>query len=426
MDRNVDMNGKDLAISAQQQANRTNTIILKGGLGMSRNNVALRIFALVCFVLLLWVGCASATTLVVNQTSPACVKGDFYCDTIQESVDMANEGDTIIVCPGTYVENILVDKSLTIRSENGSDSTIVRAKNSNDHAFKVTADYVNISGFTVEGATGGFSGISLYYADYCDISNNNCSNNRDGIFLLDSNNNNISNNNCSNNGDDGIYIHYSNNNNISNNNCSNNDDGIHLWDSNNNKLTGNIMLENGIDIWGDSLSDYTHEIDESNTVNGKPVYYWKDVEEGRIPDGAGQVILVNCTNIAIENQNLNNASFGVQIAFSSFIIVKSNNCSNNGGGISLRDSNSNSILNNNCSKNWDGISLRDSNSNSVSNNNCSSNNGSGISLEDSNSNSVSNNNCSSNDGSGISLGDSNNNTIEEATPLIRINMLELN
>jgi parallel beta-helix repeat protein len=82
-------------------------------------------------------------------------------------------------------------------------------------------------------------------------------------------------------------------------------------------------------------SDYTHEIDESNTVNGKPVYYWKDREGGKIPNGAGQVILVNCTNVIVENQNLNNASIGIQLAFSSSITIKNNICSNNRYGIPL-------------------------------------------------------------------------------------------
>jgi len=94
--------------------------------------------------------------------------------------------------------------------------------------------------------------------------------------------------------------HNSNNNSVANNKCTNNRRaGILLENSNNNKLTGNVMLGNGIVIEGHvptkrrpfppvitgySLTYYEQEIDTSNTVNGKPVYYWKDVEGGRIPD----------------------------------------------------------------------------------------------------------------------------------------------
>lgn len=51
-------------------------------------------------------GAAAASTIIVDKTSPACTVGDFYCDTIQEAVEMAKDGDEIIVCSGTYRENI--------------------------------------------------------------------------------------------------------------------------------------------------------------------------------------------------------------------------------------------------------------------------------------------------------------------------------
>ena len=410
------------------------------------------IFA-VLFVALAFVsiGIASAATIYMpdNYTS------------IQEAVNGASTGDTIIVRDGTYIENVEVDKRLTIRSENGYDLTIVQAATSNSDVFKVSTDYVNINGFTVEGGNGSymeevegegelpfevgrfhycagiylkanycnitnnncsnnFFGIALYKSDDNSIMNNNCSNNSGetlgsgkmltgafkygyGISLKDSNSNSITNNTCSSNHDYGIHLVSSGNNIIKNNNCSNNRDGIYLGIHpgtypNNNKLTGNVMLGNGIVIQGDSLSDYIHEINETNTVNGKPVYYWKDVEGGRIPDGAGQVILVNSTNISIENQSLNNASIGIQIAFSSFITIKNNSCSNNDKGILIYRSNSNTITNNIALNNTEcSIYLDSSNNNSILNNNASNNNrGYGIYLESSNNNNIMNNKISNN------------------------------
>ena len=74
---------------------------------------------------------------------------------IQWAVDNASAGDTIIVRPGTYNENVDVDVSVEIRSysQNPGD-TIVKASNPDDHVFYVTASNVNITGFTVTGATG--------------------------------------------------------------------------------------------------------------------------------------------------------------------------------------------------------------------------------------------------------------------------------
>jgi parallel beta-helix repeat protein len=172
------------------------------------------------------------------------------------------------------------------------------------------------------------------------------------------------------------------------------------------------MVESGIAIEGDSLRDYMHEIDESNTVNGKPVYYWKDVEGGRIPDGAGQVILVKCKNVTVENQELNKASVSIKVAFSSNISIKNNNCSNNRCGIYLFSSSNNRIINNTANSNNEvGIPLVNSSGNSISNNKCSSNNEYGIYLGDSDNNIISNSNCSSNHDDGINLYKSNDNNI---------------
>ncbi|MCK4415312.1 MAG: hypothetical protein KAY32_17395, partial [Candidatus Eisenbacteria sp.] len=84
--------------------------------------------------------------------------------------------DTIIVRDGTYNENVDVNTSLTIKSENGTETTIVQVEDSNDPVFEVTADYVTITGFMVTGTTG-TAGISLKSATHCNISNNTVSNN---------------------------------------------------------------------------------------------------------------------------------------------------------------------------------------------------------------------------------------------------------
>ena len=359
------------------------------------------------------------TSKTIQVRLPPIYVPDDY-PTIQWAADNATGGDTIIVRDGLYTENIGVNKPhLMIKSENGSENCIVQAANSNDHVFEVTADYVNISGFTVKGALDRWKAGIYVSANYCNISNNNPSNNWKGISLEYSNNNIISNNEiCSNvyrGNFAGIGLVYSSNNIISNNICSNNWFGINFWYSSDNRLINNTLLRTGISINGYSLSDFTHEIDESNTVNGKSVYYWKDVEGGKIPDGAGQVVLVNCTKVVVENQNLNDVGDkGILIAFSSHIIIKNNTCSNNTAGVHLRYSSNNSISKNICSNNREeGISIYNSNNNSVSNNICS-NNVYGIWLwQYSNYNIILNNDIYSKDAgiTGIILQESNSNII---------------
>ena len=180
----------------------------------------------------------------VSEAKTIYVPDDY--EKIQWAVDNASDGDTIVVRDGVYVENIDINKPhLTIKSENGSANCIVRAANSNDHVFYVTADNVTVRGFTVTGATTGCKvGVYLYKSNNCRIENVIASNNNHGILLDDSSNNIIANNTESSNNYDGIRLYYSSNNIIANNTASNNDDGILLYKSNNNTLANNIISSN--------------------------------------------------------------------------------------------------------------------------------------------------------------------------------------
>jgi hypothetical protein len=70
--------------------------------------------------------------------------------TIQRAVAQATEGDTILVCPGEYEENIVIDKKLTIRSMRGAATTFVLAKKTSKPVFHLKADEIKVEGFTVQ------------------------------------------------------------------------------------------------------------------------------------------------------------------------------------------------------------------------------------------------------------------------------------
>ena len=110
----------------------------------------------------------------IYKTSAIYVPDDYA--KIQWAVDNASDGGTIIVRDGTYYENIIVNKQLTIKSENGYANCIINGTGSN--VFVLNADGIRIEGFTI---TGGWNGIYLLGSDESRIRNNKFIN--DGIFV---------------------------------------------------------------------------------------------------------------------------------------------------------------------------------------------------------------------------------------------------
>ena len=231
----------------------------------------------VTFLVLCFVGTASAGTWYVDDDGGADFTG------IQDAINNASDGDTIIVSSGIYYENVVVTKSVTLM---GIGQPVVDA-DGEGNAITLTEDWITLVGFTAKNSgslwndagiavisnnntiTGSnasnnsYNGIGLY--DFCNnntiTGNNVSSNNRSGISLYFSSNNTITGNNVSNN-EAGVSLScFSNNNTITGNNVSNSRAGIHLGESSNNTITGNNVSNNrdGIGL---------HASSNNNTIKG--------------------------------------------------------------------------------------------------------------------------------------------------------------
>ena len=142
------------------------------------------------------------STIVVDATGG----GDYTH--IQWAVDNASKGDTVYVEGGTYYENIVVNKTITLAGSS-QEITIIDG-NGNGNVIEITADRVNLTGLYVTNSKSGpYAGIIVDNADYCRLENNSCiGNNGHGILLELSNNNSLYNNSCISNGRNGIYLFY--------------------------------------------------------------------------------------------------------------------------------------------------------------------------------------------------------------------------
>ncbi len=102
---------------------------------------------------------------------------------IQEAIDAPETDDehTVLVKAGTYYENVVVDKAISLIGENTS-TTIIDG-NMTGHVVSIIKDHVNVTGFTMQrsGRIQFDSGISIGNAEHCGISGNRIIDNEVGI-----------------------------------------------------------------------------------------------------------------------------------------------------------------------------------------------------------------------------------------------------
>lgn len=249
-------------------------------------------------------------------------------------------------------------------------------------------------------------GIYVSYSDGNNIINNNIQNNtHDGIYLENSNNNIIDNNVVRENNATGMHLYHSQGNVISNSSFCNNGYGLLIDYSSCNELTGNVLNNNDYNfgVNGSEEKDFYQNIDTSNTINGKPIYYLVNQTNPNFDaENAGYIGLVNVTKAKIENANILHNVQGILTANSSNVEIVSSAFTNNTcsmyicqstnitvdgciaggsfGGIVVYGGGTNTVSNNTISGNEHGIAIGASYHNKIMENHFSSNSCTGIYL----------------------------------------------
>ena len=191
----------------------------------------------------------------------------------------------------------------------------------------------------------------------------------------------------------GIYLWVSSNNNITDCNVYNNSYGIGLDYPANNKLRNNVLNNNtyNFGVYGSDISYYYQDVDTSNTINGKPIYYIIE-QKGLVFDetmSIGYLGLISCSNIIMRNLTLNNNIQGILLLNTTYSTIT--NCAvynNSWYGIYLSSSSNNAITNCNVYNNGDGIRLYDSSNNNITNCDVYNNSDYGIELDESSNNNI--------------------------------------
>ncbi len=293
-------------------------------------------------------------------------------------VDAEGSGSGILIARSNV--NFKIQNCTVSNSGNESHDAGIRLSNVNNGQLINNTVYNNYNGIDLFYSSNNNSisgnivfnnsqGIILGTCDDNRIVGNIVTNNFDGILLAVSHQNTISGNTVNNN-TEGISLYFNVNNSILGNTVKyNHERGIYLRDCINSTISGNLMTKSGLQVIGSIEKLGSLNIDTTNLVNGKPLYYYTN-ETNLGPNNftnAGQVILVNVEDSLISNLNVSDGSIGISLSYCNNNNISGNTANNNLiVGIILIYSTNNNILRNTANNNVVmGIELDFSNNNNI-------------------------------------------------------------
>jgi parallel beta-helix repeat protein len=213
----------------------------------------------------------------------------------------------------------------------------------------------------------------------------------------------------------GLYVYNSTGSTFTGNTITNNEIGMDMQIS-----SGSTFRNNNFDntqnlaVFGEIISHYALDIDTSNTVKDKKIYWLINKENMVISPSThsdlGMLALINCKNMTVSDLEIKNNGQGLILAYSINTRVYRNTFSDNHNGILIFSSSSNELTNNVITKCFRALQIsRTSTYNTVNSNNITNNN-QGILLFDSSSNTFVGNFVENNE-MGIGFNSASNNMI---------------
>ncbi|MEM2144017.1 MAG: right-handed parallel beta-helix repeat-containing protein [Candidatus Jordarchaeaceae archaeon] len=264
------------------------------------------------------------------------VNSDGNFSTIQEAINAAKDGDTIIVKEGVYAERLYINKSISLIGE-GADKTILDAE-AQGTAIRILSNNVTISGFRIINGVLP-AGIQIINASCVRIENNTITQCNNAVYAENTNNSDICFNNITFNyyhavmlsGSKfnrivgniltegtpcGILLYKSEDNLIANNSISNFCQGITLQLSTNNSIEGNYVSRNGpygIHFENAEKNNLTDNVVTENEYGIYLEYSSENLADGNIISGQSALgmYLLRSANNKLRNNNFTmNGVFG--------------------------------------------------------------------------------------------------------------------
>lgn len=339
-------------------------------------------------------------TVVITVTATIVdINGNGDYTSIQDAIDNATDGDTILVYDGTYNENLIINKSIRLI---GNGSSVCHLNNSFfEYGIIITHDDVLVQGLNIRSIIGGnivgcdavrlhditmiepLAGITIsdvsnlslsqitisdglfglaiqngvdvsitdceinrsYFGIYVSnitnltVSNNTLDSSSMAMIIMEMQEGLIQNNRILNASDAGFYVESCDSLNLEGNEIESSIEGVYLHQSSNISMRNNSMQDGGLLLMGDEDFNHdSHDIDLSNTVNGQPLLYLADQVGGVFDEGYGQVVLFNCSEVTLRNQTLGGIRAGVTIHYSDNLTLQNISASDCSIGVDVYNS----------------------------------------------------------------------------------------